>query len=191
MLNVPRLLERNAGRVIIETRVPRAAMRQLTFSAEVALGPQGRPDEATVVAPFKGVGRVVTAQPSAGQSAKGTEIHHPLVRAIAWQREMAKNPKLSLRGLARKEGVVAPSITVHFKLLKLAPEIQGYVAKLRDPKAVHYFSLRRLTPLAVLPADVQLKHFRAWRDLFEQRSDGVSAQSPSRPNIAARTRLHL
>ncbi len=191
MLNVPRLLERNAGRVILETRAPRAAMRQLTFSAEVALGAQGRPDEAAVVAPFRGMGGAVAVQPSPAQSPKETEVHHPLMRAIAWQREMTKNPKQSLRGLARKEGVVAPSITVHFKLLKLAPEIQGYLAKLRDPKAVYYFSLRRLTPLAGLPTAVQLKHFSAWRDLFEQRSDGASAPMPPRLTIAARARLHI
>lgn len=191
MLNVPRLLERNESRVIIEKRTSRTVMRQLTFSAEVALGSQGRPDEAAVVAPFRGAGGVVSAQPSLGQSTKETEVHHPLVRAIAWQREMVKDPKLTLRGLARKEGVVAPSITVHFKLFKLAPEIQSYVAKLRDPKAVYFFSLRRLTPLAGLPVDVQVKHFRKWCALFEQRSDGASAPLPPRPKITARARLHI
>ncbi len=68
------------------------------------------------------------------------EVNHPLLRALAWQKKLTENPALSLRGLARREGEVAPSITRNFKLLKLAPEIQAYVRKLHDPKAIYFFS---------------------------------------------------
>ena len=55
---------------------------------------------------------------------------------------------------------MAPSLVRHFKLLRLAPEIRCYLAALRDPKAVYFFSLRRLMPLATLPEEEQPRQVR-------------------------------
>jgi hypothetical protein len=55
------------------------------------------------------------------------------------------------------------------KLLKLAPEIREYVDRLRDPKEIQYFSIRRLMPLAELSHDNQCRQFREWRSEFERQ----------------------
>ena len=77
-----------------------------------------------------------------------------------------QDPKLSLRRLAEREGEVAPTLVRHFKLLKLSPEIQSYLVRLRDPKAIHFFSQRRLAPLADMSDADQRKTFRQWQVEF-------------------------
>jgi DNA invertase Pin-like site-specific DNA recombinase len=171
-LNVPRLVESMEDRMIVETKSSRPALRGLVLSAEVAVGQQGRARQAAVLAPFECANAKLTVTPPAPPPA---EVHHPLIRALAWQKKLTENPKLSLRGLARREGEVAPSITRHFKLLKLAPEIQAYVRKLHDPKAIYFFSLRRLMPLAAMEPAKQLARFAEWRAEFEQRDKGTAA----------------
>ena len=94
-------------------------------------------------------------------------VQHPLLRALNWKKTLTQNPTLSLRGLAKREGEVAPSLVRHFKLLRLAPGIRRYLAALRDPEAVYFFSLRRLMPLAKLSEAEQRRLFGEWREAFE------------------------
>jgi hypothetical protein len=61
---------------------------------------------------------------------------------------------------------VAPTLVRHFKLLKLSPEIQSYLVRLRDLKAIHFFSQRRLAPLADMSDADQRKTFRQWQVEF-------------------------
>ena len=73
---------------------------------------------------------------------------------------LSKDPELSLRRLAEREGQVPATLVHHFKLLKLASEIQHFLARLRERKAIHFFSLRRLMPLANLNDGDQRRIFR-------------------------------
>lgn len=169
-LNVPRLVDGMEERLIVETKEPRASLRRFTLSAEVALRPQGRVDQAQVVAPVRVTeGTSKPAPNPVPKEASLGDANHPLVRAMAWQRELKKDPDLSLRGLAKREGVVPPTITQHMKLLRLVPEIRDFVGRLSDPKDLYFFSLRRLMPLAEMSRENQLEQFREWRKRFEER----------------------
>ena len=89
---------------------------------------------------------------------------------------------LSLRKLAQREGEVAPTLVRHFKLLKLSPEIQSYLSRLHDSKAIHFFSQRRLAPLAAMSETDQLKTFRQLQMEFGTLASSVTG----RPSVAVR-----
>jgi hypothetical protein len=101
-----------------------------------------------------------------------------LVRAIAWQREMAKNAELSLRGLARKVGLSPPMITYHLRLLKLDPDIQKYLRGLQTASAMEHFSLRKMMELAKLPITGQRVAFASLQREFEKRPALGAAVEP-------------
>lgn len=76
------------------------------------------------------------------------------------------DPKLSLRRLATRESLVAPTLVQHFKLLKLVPEIQSFLATQQNPAVLRFLSLRRLMTLADLAASEQRRIFRVWQTEF-------------------------
>lgn len=167
-LNVPRLVEGMAEGVVTRDQATPQGARGLILSALVAVGQQGRSNQAMVLAPFRCGDEVLASGPApVPPPPSAGVVQHPLWRALAWKKTLAQNPALSLRGLAKREGEVAPSLVRHFKLLRLAPEIRSYLAALRDPKAVYFFSLRRLLPLAELGVDDQRRLFCEWREAFE------------------------
>lgn len=88
---------------------------------------------------------------------------HPLHRAIAWQRELSENPKLIKAELAQREGVSAATLTHHFKLLQLTPEIQDFLLGLRSAADIRRFSLNRMKALAEFEPTKQLLHFSAMK----------------------------
>lgn len=67
------------------------------------------------------------------------------------------------------------TLTYHLKLLKLAPEIQGFLKGLSEPADLRRYSLRRMKSLAELSVTAQ-------RDQFSMmRADGGSpAQLPAK-----------
>jgi hypothetical protein len=186
-LNVPRLVEGMAGGVVTDDHGTPQMARGLVLSAQVALGQQGRSNQAIVLSPFRCGDEELLPQPAAvppGQSA--AFVQHPLLRALDWKKKLTQNPKLSLRGLAKREGEVAPSLVRHFKLLRLAPEIRSYLTGLRDPKAVFFFSLRRLMPLAKLTEKEQLRLFDEWRQEFESRPKSIAPTVATVPLLGSR-----
>jgi len=120
---------------------------------------------------------------------------HPLLRALGWRDEMDRDTLLSLRQIARREGVTAPVVSQHMKLLRLAPEIRSYLAGVRDPAAVVFFSLRKLIRMSALPEAGQLGQFREMKNEFESRpgsqvvnkpaDDSTTPRSPRRAGSAA------
>ena len=69
-----------------------------------------------------------------------------------------------------------------FRLLKLVPSIQSFLAGLRDPKAIRFFSLRRMMPLAKLEEAEQRRAFAQMREEF----DGWAAPSIPACSVAMR-----
>jgi len=105
-----------------------------------------------------------------------------LKRRCCVARLLALDPKLSLRGLAAREGLVAPTLVQHFKLLKLAPDIQRLLTGFRSQEAHRFFSLRRLAPLAAMSEAKQLEVFRQMQVEFSL----VATKAPGRPSVATR-----
>lgn len=165
-LNLPRLVEGMEEQALSQPVGRPSLATGMTITAEVALGQQGRTNHALVLTPFR-CGNEQALEPDTLRHARSTHAaisaKNPLLRAKRWQRLLALDPELSLRQLAQKEGVMAPTIVQHFKLLKLAPSIQAAVAN-ADQQALRFFSLRRLMRLAELPVLEQRRVFTIWSD---------------------------
>jgi hypothetical protein len=110
------------------------------------------------------------------------KVEHPILKAMEWRRQLDNDPHLGIRGLARREDEVAPTIIRHLKLLNLAPEIRTYVAGLHDAKAVHFFSQRRLALISGLGRSEQIRQFKGWMEVFEKGKlrRKMAASTPSK-----------
>jgi DNA invertase Pin-like site-specific DNA recombinase len=183
-LNLPRLVEGMEERVMEQGEGKRLVMRGFVVTAQVALGQQGRANQAIILTPFR-CGEEPQPQSTAETPAQAAQkAQNPLLRARAWKRMLAQDPKLSLRRLAAREGLVAPTLVQHFKLLKLAPDIQSQIAGMRNPDALRFFSLRRLMPLAELSVAEQRRFFREWQAVFGC-GPGLTSQGASVATVPA------
>ena len=106
---------------------------------------------------------------------------------------LAKSPGLSLRALAEKVDETPSTLVHYFKLLKLVPGIQSFLAGLHDPKAIHFYSLRRLMPLAGMEESDQRRMFAQMKDEFGASSvvlgEGCSVAVRSQQATGNRIRL--
>ena len=184
-LNLPRLVEGMEHRVIAEGEKKSPMARGVIVTAQVALGQKGRANQAAILTPFR-YGEEPQSGPALPAAQPPTaKTQNPLLRARAWKQMLAMDPKLSLRGLAAREDLVPPTLVQHFKLLKLAPDIQRQLAVLRGDDALRFFSLRRLMSLAERKAPEQRTIFREWQSLVGANLD-VSNHRPSVATVAMR-----
>ena len=181
-LNLPRLVEGMEDKVVAQGAIKGPMVRGVVVTAQAVLGQQGRSNQATILTPFR-CGEDLSrpaAEPAAASIA--IKAQHPLLRARAWRRMLTLDSDLSLRKLAQREGEVAPTLVRHFKLLKLSPEIQRYLSRLHDLKAIHFFSQRRLAPLAAMSEADQLKSFRQ----FQVEFSVLATKVPGKSSVAVR-----
>lgn len=188
-LNLPQLIDGMDERLLVAGTARPAVAQGMVIIAQVALGQQGRANQSLVLTPFRcGDEQTLHSGPEvAPPIAKSVEeVQNPLRRAKAWERMRILNPKLSLRRLAAREGVFPATLVQHFKLLKLAPEIQDFMAIQEEPEVLRFFSLRRLMSLAALSTSEQRKVFRVW-----QVEWGKTALNPtSKPTVALKRSAH-
>jgi hypothetical protein len=173
-LNLPRLIDGMEDRLLVEGQERQSLKSGMVITAQVALGQQGRANQSLILTPFR-CGDEQTVSPTAeAEPPKAGTADHPILQARTWQRMMAEDSELSLRRLAEQEGEVPPTLVRHFKLLKLAPDIQESLARMRDRRAIHFFSLRRLRPLAAM-GDVEQR--RAFRQMQAEFNADISISS--------------
>ncbi len=170
-LNLPRLVDGMEQRLLVKGDERPSMKPGMVITAQVALGQQGRANQSLILTPFR-CGEEQTLSPTvAAEPPKGGTADHPILQARAWQRMLAASPGLSLRGLAKKVDETPSTLVHHFKLLKLVPGVQSFLAGLRDPKAIHFFSLRRMMPLASVAESDQRRVFAQMKDEF--RANGA------------------
>jgi DNA invertase Pin-like site-specific DNA recombinase len=132
------------------------AQRLLPVTAEILLGSKGR---ITVCAPF---GAEIGARPPEAPVVKAP-AQNPIRRAMRWQAELQENPDLSVRALARHDGVSAALVCLHLKLLQLPAEVVAFVQRLDTPAALRLFSFRKLTAMSKCGPKEQLERFKIIR----------------------------
>jgi DNA invertase Pin-like site-specific DNA recombinase len=94
------------------------------------------------------------------------KYQHAIHRALAWQMLRAKQPRQTTAEFARSVGVSVATVDFHFRLLKLAPEIQAFLLKLTDRASIRRFGLMRLQGLLGLDANAQRVQFAAMRHVL-------------------------
>lgn len=177
-MNLPRLVEGMEERLLVEGEKRSRRGQGMVVTAQVALGQQGRANQSLILTPFR-CGDEQTLRPLASDPPCLEPADHPIVRARLWERKLKKEKGLSLRRFAEREGQVAGTLVQHFKLLKLVPEIQLFLGKLRDPRAIRFFSLRRMAPLADMTDADQRQAFRRLKVEFSATSAGATILGPS------------
>jgi hypothetical protein len=120
-LNLPRLVQGMEHRVMAQGEAPGPSMRGVVVTAQVALGQQGRANQAAILTPFR-CGEEPQSGPALPAAQPPTaKTQNPLLRARAWKQMLAMDPKLSLRGLAAREGLVPPTIGAALQAVEARP----------------------------------------------------------------------
>ena len=127
---------------------------------------------AAIIHPFRIQANASTARAADDSSDKSpsTQELHPICRVIAWQSRLDNEPGLIKAQIARDEGISRAIVTQMFGLLHLAPSIRSYLASLRNPLIIGYFSVRRLLTLAQSQFDLQIDEFELMKVSAERRT---------------------
>lgn len=102
------------------------------------------------------------------ESKSDRRYYHAIHRALAWQLLRSKQPKQTTAEFANSVGMSVASVDFHFRLLKLAPEIQAFLLKLTDRASIRRFGLAQMQRLLRLAADAQRVQFERMRASTEQ-----------------------
>lgn len=95
------------------------------------------------------------------------EPFNVFLRAKRYQRLLHRKAVKNKSELAQREGVSRARITQILDLLKLAPEIKGYLGSLTDQDQIKFFTERRLRKVTTLKDHKkQLKRFEQLKRLF-------------------------
>jgi site-specific DNA recombinase len=129
------------------------------LEAEVVIGRNWR---TRIVGPFRiDLDGSTQAAPPLRESAQ-----HPIHRAARWSKAIVGG--VGVRTIAREEGVSPSLVSLHGKLVRLDPEIQGFLRDLTSERALRHFSLRKLARLSEFPREKQLEEFVTMRSRFNQ-----------------------
>ena len=164
-LHLPELL---GGGADAESTARRLGGQRPSFTLDATVALAAGTGDTVILAPFHH--RVTTRSPTT-EKKKSPRVQtrpslHPIHRAMAWQQKIVLKPELSARKLAENEGVIITSVTRHLSLLKLAAPIQEFLRQIHDPRAVHFFSLRKLGPISTFSKEKQLEAFSLLQKRF-------------------------
>lgn len=150
-------------------RLPSEIIGNLSNGVSVKLSAVAPPrEEDVIVAPFQQTLRLESRVRTV--PAPKPEAEHPIVRAQKWQRMLESGEMRSRFALAKRAGVDPAMVTRVLKLLRLAPDIQEYLATLRTSSALWHFNIKTLGELADLLSDKQRAAFARISARFDERS---------------------
>lgn len=101
--------------------------------------------------------------------ASGEAIFHPMAAALRWKKWLDVNPQLRPADAARNFGVTRATISLGLRLLDLQPEIEEFLLGLKDARAIHFFSRRRLLPLTSVSGSEQLIRFGQMQAIWQRK----------------------
>ncbi len=147
----------------------RALLRNSIYAGRIRFLNQEYPGvhQALVTAELWEKANFAVKRPPSGQDAatdhNGGErkYYHAIHRALAWQLLRAKQPSQTTAEFAKRVDMSVASVGFHFRLLKLAPEIQVYLLKLTDRDTIRRFGMMRMLEIVGLNVDAQRAQFAA------------------------------
>ena len=74
-------------------------------------------------------------------------MKHPIHMAFRWQRMLEQDEKLTMRRIARKEGISSTRVYQVMNFLKMPEDVQAYLKSTRDRREAKYLNEKRLRHL--------------------------------------------
>ena len=134
-------------------RMPTGGRCILDLTAELVIGPKRR---IAIQQPFTAeLGETPVRPPRRPR----TILCNPILRAQEWEEKLRNTTGLSIRRLAKIEGRSPTLVSLHLKLLTMAPDIVTQVKALRSAEALRIFSYRALLGMAKHEPKKQRKIF--------------------------------
>ena len=98
--------------------------------------------------PFPYPERVVDEWKSVAEgSQKRQRIKHPIHMAFRWQRMLEQDEELTMRRIARREGISSTRVYQVMNFLKMPEDVQAYLRSTRDRREAKYLNEKRLRHL--------------------------------------------
>jgi hypothetical protein len=134
----------------------------LTIDADVQL-PNKSGGDVVITAPFKHRISAPASQARKHPKAALCGAQHPIHHALALERLLVADPRLTPQQLAIKEGVSPSSVCQWRKLTRLCPAVQEALLEIDDRATAWRCSIRRLLPLVTLSPATQWQKFEEVR----------------------------
>lgn len=160
-LHVPRLVEGMGEMIRTETTAHRAAGNVRAMAVEMKVDfSRAMNGEVTIHAPYYQMLQIGQRhRPQKPTPSDTNPAKHPLNTARRWQSLLDNGSVSNRAALARKFSLTRASITQYLDLLKLHPNIQTHLVKLRTVPEVRQFSLNKMRVIARMPPEEQLTAF--------------------------------
>lgn len=180
---IPRLVEGMEDHLVVQRSASRALDRRtLSLDLTVVMDQQGR--GLSILQPFT---QELVPFTSPKPPPDPLPHRHAIHRALEWQRLRAQQPHLKGPEFARQVQFSVASVDFHLGLLRLNREIQAFLLKLRDRRAIRYFGMMRMLDIAKCAPAEQTAQFAALRAAFEVETKTASFM-PSQERPVPRVR---
>ncbi len=95
-------------------------------------------------------------------------VEHAVVRAQKWQSMLETGVVPHRLALAKRVGCTPGAVTKILRMIRLVPEIQEYLASIKNENEVWHFSAKRMAQLASMEPEFQRAAFAKLRKEYSQ-----------------------
>lgn len=183
---VARFVEGMEEQLVIQRQVVGAPMerRALILDLRILLKREG--GAVSIVRPF--AEEVVSPTP-VRLKIEPAQFRHAIHRAREWRILRDKHADLKGPEFAAKVGASVASIDFHFGLLRLEPEIQAFLLRLKDRRSLRFFGMVSLLSLAKESPAKQLRDFKRLREAYDAEAAFSPAVTPAMASVSARASI--
>ncbi len=170
------------------------SIRGLDLGARVDFSNAQR-GEITIIAPIRQTLRLEARVRTVPQPKTQKMVEHAMVRAQKWQAMLETGLVPHRLALAKRVGCTPGAVTKILRMIRLVPEIQAYLASIKNENEAWHFSAKRMAQLASLEPEFQRAAFAKLRNEYSQtvqpaQSIAVGLDTGKR-NTKAMTKLSI
>jgi hypothetical protein len=157
------------------------SIRGLDLGARVDFSNAQR-GEITIVAPVRQTLRLESRVRTVPQPKTQKVVEHAIVRAQKWQVMLETGVVPHRLALAKRVGCTPGAVTKILRMIRLVPEIQEYLASIKNENEAWHFSAKRMAQLASMEPEFQRAAFAKLRkeySQFVQPTQGIAVGVPA------------